>query len=68
MSTSETQIKKRLYTMRELTAMGCGGHSFLYEQANKGLLKTFKAGGRRVVDSDDLDAWIADRKAESQAA
>ena len=53
-------LSRRLaYTLGELTAMGLGCKSFIYNQIGAGRLKATKRGRYTIVLAPDLDAWVA---------
>lgn len=56
MNTHTTE--RMAYGIKEACQAASVGRSFLYEQIKAGKLKSFTIGNRRLIASDDLEAWI----------
>ena len=41
------------------------GRTGVYEEINRGRLRSFKFGTRRLISEDAIDEWIAEREAEA---
>lgn len=51
--------QKRAYTLTELTAMGHGCRSSLYNHIASGHLRAVKRGKRLIVLHEDLENWVS---------
>jgi excisionase family DNA binding protein len=58
-----TSTEKIAYQIREAVALSGVSRSALYREISAGRLRAIKAGGRRLIRKDDLDAFLQPSRA-----
>ena len=58
MQQDKNNPQRLAYGISEAVAAVSVGRSLLYEEIKAGRLRAFRVGKRRLIDTDDLKAWL----------
>jgi excisionase family DNA binding protein len=56
-------IPKRVYTVNEFCETYNLSRTIAYELMNRGRLRSFKIGAKRVIRADDAEMWLSEQAA-----
>lgn len=62
------QLLRQAFSPSEFAKKTGLGRTTVYEELNSGRLRSFKVGARRLISSDAIAQWIADREAERESS